>query len=100
MSRTSRGKGSDIVARSLENSMGQTVKRCLLVAALGALFGSMASDGLSWLKSVRAAPPATDSFKGVVGRTYKESTPYFAEPVTPPKGAPNVLLIMLDDVGF
>jgi arylsulfatase len=40
-------------------------------------------------------------FTGEVGRTYQDSDPaQFPQPVQPPKGAPNVLLILLDDVGF
>jgi arylsulfatase A-like enzyme len=40
-------------------------------------------------------------FKGKVGRTYLESDkPQFPQPVQPPKGAPNVVLILLDDTGF
>src|SRR2546429_7721511 len=40
-------------------------------------------------------------FKGEVGRTYLDSDPAtFPQVVRPPKGAPNVLLILLDDVGF
>ncbi len=39
-------------------------------------------------------------FKGKVGKTFAESQEYWAPPVTPPKGAPNVIWILLDDVGF
>ena len=40
-------------------------------------------------------------FQGKVGKTYKESdAPQFPQPVKPPKGAPNVVLILLDDTGF
>jgi arylsulfatase A-like enzyme len=40
-------------------------------------------------------------FKGQVGRTYQDSDPpTFPQVVRPPPGAPNVLLILLDDVGF
>jgi arylsulfatase A-like enzyme len=40
-------------------------------------------------------------FAGSVGRTYRDSDPpQFPQPVQPPKGAPNILLILLDDVGF
>jgi arylsulfatase len=40
-------------------------------------------------------------FKGQVGRTYQDSDPpTFPDVLRPPKGAPNVLLILLDDVGF
>lgn len=40
-------------------------------------------------------------FRGEVGRTYRDSDPaQFPQPVAAPKGAPNILLILLDDVGF
>jgi arylsulfatase A-like enzyme len=40
-------------------------------------------------------------FKGQVGRTFQDSDPpTFPQILRPPKGAPNVLLIILDDVGF
>ncbi len=39
-------------------------------------------------------------FKGVIGRTYEESTPWWREPVRAKEGAPNVMYIVLDDVGF
>ena len=40
-------------------------------------------------------------FTGQVGRTFKDSDPaQFPQPVQPPKGAPNIVLILLDDVGF
>jgi len=37
---------------------------------------------------------------GIVGPTAKESTPPTIQPVTAPKGAPNVVVVLLDDVGF
>ncbi len=47
-------------------------------------------------------PPLAPEFKGKIGPNYKESTPDFspALPVTAPEGAPNVLVIVLDDVGY
>jgi arylsulfatase len=42
----------------------------------------------------------TQQFKGVIGRTPAESTPWWPEPVRAKEGAPNVLYIVLDDVGF
>lgn len=45
--------------------------------------------------------PITDeTFKGKIGKTYETSEEYYAEPVKPPAGAPNVVIILLDDVGF
>lgn len=39
-------------------------------------------------------------FKGTIGRTLPESTPWYPERVKAPAGAPNVVWILLDDVGF
>src|SRR5918992_4275694 len=35
-----------------------------------------------------------------IGRTIAESTPRFPTPRRPPAGAPNVVVIVLDDLGF
>ena len=39
-------------------------------------------------------------FGGVIGRYHDESTPWWPEPERAPSGAPNVVIIVLDDVGF
>jgi arylsulfatase len=40
-------------------------------------------------------------YTGSVGRTIKESDPpQFPQPVRPPKGAPNIVLILIDDAGY
>jgi len=41
-----------------------------------------------------------NEYGGVIGRTYKESKPWWPEPVKAPEGSPNVVFIILDDVGF
>ena len=45
-------------------------------------------------------PPSPPEFGGVINEKASESTPWWPPRVAPPKGAPNVLLIMTDDVGF
>ncbi|MFB6276356.1 MAG: sulfatase-like hydrolase/transferase [Halothece sp.] len=45
-------------------------------------------------------PKPDPVFKGRVGKTYKDSVPSYPKPVKAPEGDPNVLLILLDDVGF
>jgi arylsulfatase len=45
-------------------------------------------------------PLPDPKFGGVIKEKASESTPWWAPRVVPPKGAPNVLLIMTDDVGF
>jgi arylsulfatase A-like enzyme len=37
---------------------------------------------------------------GIVGRTYKESTPWWPQPQAAHQGKPNLVFIILDDVGF
>ena len=44
--------------------------------------------------------PSGSAFPGVIGRTADESSPAWPAPVRAPKGAPNVLFIVLDDTGF
>ena len=46
-------------------------------------------------------PYAEQKFRGSVGTTYLDSDPAtFPAPIKAPAGAPNVLLVLLDDVGF
>jgi arylsulfatase A-like enzyme len=47
-----------------------------------------------------ALPYTEPPFRGKIERLVKDSVPDFPEAVEPPQGAPNVLLIMTDDVGF
>jgi arylsulfatase len=93
--------------------------RTILVAAtllaVGTLLGWLAASGR--LASALAqdtrkgdpAPAGTPSvlprpdfhFPGSIGRTYLDSDKArFPQPVQAPKGAPNIVLILLDDVGF
>ncbi|MGY1668747.1 sulfatase-like hydrolase/transferase [Geodermatophilus sp. SYSU D00696] len=44
--------------------------------------------------------PAGTTFPGVIGRTTDESSPAWPQPVRAVPGTPNVLVIVLDDVGF
>jgi hypothetical protein len=34
-----------------------------------------------------------------IGRTIADSTPHWPAPVSPPRGAPNILVVLFDDVG-
>jgi arylsulfatase len=84
------------------------------VLAVGVLLGWLTASGrlasLVFADDKKAAdsPAATESvlprpaqpFKGKIGRKASASTPDFPKSIEAPKGAPNVLLIMTDDVGF
>jgi arylsulfatase len=39
-------------------------------------------------------------FEGTIGRTYADSTPSWPELPSAPPGAPNVVIVLLDDVGY
>jgi arylsulfatase len=45
-------------------------------------------------------PPPDPKFGGVIKESAVDSKPYWPPTVVPPKGAPNVLLIMTDDQGY
>jgi arylsulfatase A-like enzyme len=45
-------------------------------------------------------PPPPPKFGGVIKEAATDSTPWWPPRVVPPKGAPNVLLIMTDDQGY
>jgi arylsulfatase len=62
----------------------------ILVSALG--LGAYAQG--------KVLPKPEAPFQGKIGRTVKDSTPDFPRGVEAPAGAPNVLLILTDDVGF
>jgi arylsulfatase len=45
-------------------------------------------------------PREDQPFRGEIGSTYKESQPWWPDPLAAPSGAPNIVCIVLDDVGF
>ncbi|MGA7869902.1 MAG: arylsulfatase [Candidatus Binatus sp.] len=45
-------------------------------------------------------PPPPMRFGGVIKESAKDSTPWWPPRVVPPKGAPNIVLIMTDDQGY
>src|SRR5450631_1359046 len=55
---------------------------------------------LSNLVAQEILPKPQPAFQGKIGRTVKDSTPDFPKGVEAPKGAPNILVILTDDVGF
>lgn len=52
-------------------------------------------------KQDRSSLPLPESkFEGVIGKTYEDSKPDWPKVPKPPEGAPNVIIILLDDVGL
>jgi len=69
----------------------------LWLQACSVAFGGMVAFAAA-AQSVLPAPP--QPFGGKISEKAADSKPWYPKPPTAPAGAPNVLLIMLDDVGF
>ena len=75
------------------------VRNAGALAAVGSVLaaGTLFSGGVSAQEAL-PTPPAP--FKGQIGLSAKDSKTDFPQPVHAPRGAPNVVLILLDDVGY
>ncbi|MBK9520778.1 MAG: arylsulfatase [Rhodocyclaceae bacterium] len=62
--------------------------------------GILGSASATTTLSGKQMPPPDPKFGGVIKEKASESKAWWAPRVVPPKGAPNVLLIMTDDSGF
>jgi len=69
------------------------LKLTAITIAVASVFGFL--HGFS-----RASAPQQDRQRPNIGRTYKESKPSWELPPQAPKGAPNVIYLVLDDVGY
>ncbi len=76
----------------------------LLAAVVGArgqqITGEPGSPSATTTIDGKQLPHPPFKFGGKVERNAAQSKPYWSPRVEPPKGAPNVLLIMTDDAGF
>ncbi|MCC8951474.1 arylsulfatase [Bradyrhizobium sp. Arg62] len=76
-------------------------RQLFLSTAKGALASAL---GWSWLRESAQAqevlPLPRPPFKGKIGTTYKDSFPDKIPIISAPSGAPNVLLVLIDDCGF
>jgi arylsulfatase A-like enzyme len=62
--------------------------------------GELGSPSATTTIDGKQLPPPPMKFGGVIKDDAKNSKPYWPPTVVPPKGAPNVLLIMTDDQGY
>jgi arylsulfatase A-like enzyme len=62
--------------------------------------GELGSPSATTTISGKQLPPPDPKFGGVIGITAQQSKAWWPPRVVPPKGAPNVLLIMTDDAGY
>jgi len=77
---------------------------CLLLAAAPAgaqqVTGTPGAPDATTTIDGRYLPPPPQPFTGQIELNAAQSAPAWPARVVPPKGAPNILLIMTDDVGF
>ena len=77
------------------------VTLALLFAPSFALAQAGSGGGASPTGSASTLPFPDFHFKGNVGRTIQESDPpQFPQPIQPPPGAPNIVIILIDDCGY
>jgi arylsulfatase A-like enzyme len=62
--------------------------------------GTPGSPGATTTIDAKQLPPPDPKFGGVIKDTATDSKPWWPPTVVPPKGAPNILLIMTDDQGY
>ncbi len=72
------------------------------LAAAGKLNGSSDQDSKAQPTPAKGSqlPKPDPRFQGEIGQTYKDSKPDYPQPLKAPEKSPNVLIILLDDVGF
>jgi arylsulfatase len=76
------------------------VASCIGTASAQQVTGVLGSPGATTTLDGKQLPPPNPKFEGVIKERASDSKAWWAPRVVPPKGAPNVLLIMTDDSGF
>ncbi|MDH6245684.1 arylsulfatase [Mycobacterium sp. OTB74] len=93
----------DVSRRSALRSAGLAAASVAAGAALASCSHEekAAPPGPSPANPDRTALPMNDPpFTGKIGKTYQDSKEAWPELPKPPQGAPNVVIVLLDDVGF
>jgi arylsulfatase A-like enzyme len=87
------------IGRSMIMGAGLLALSCASVSAQQ-VTGVPGSPSATTTIDGKQLPPPDPKFGGVIRERASESQPWWAPRIVPPKGAPNVLLIMTDDDGF
>jgi arylsulfatase A-like enzyme len=77
-----------------------TAAACATPAMGQQIYGTPGSPSATTAIQGDQIPAPPQNFKGKIGRIAQDSKPYWPARIVPPKGAPNVLLIMTDDSGY
>jgi len=77
------------------------MKRIFYLVAIASFFSAGAVLHAAEERLDRTALPLkSPEFKGKISETFEDSKQDYPKPVKPPKGAPNVVVILIDDLGF
>jgi arylsulfatase A-like enzyme len=93
------------------NRVFKAIRTISKLAAFAAIFpaamasgqqvtGDLGSPSATTTIDGKQLPRPDPPFGGVIKQSAVESTPWWAPRIVPPKGAPNILLIMTDDQGY
>ena len=82
------------------DSMGEGFRGVLPRAAAAAVALILGNLFSSTAAAQQVLPVAPAPFRGEIELSAKDSKPDFPKPIEAPNGAPNIVLILLDDVGF
>jgi len=93
--------------KTLKRILLSSVQSCALVVVANAVqaeqiqtTGEPGSPSATTTISGKQLPPPEPKFGGVIKDSALDSKPWWPPRVVPPKGAPNILLIMTDDQGY
>src|SRR5215831_8496749 len=93
--------------KTLTNILFSSIQTCALVVVAASIqaqqiqtTGVPGTPGATTTISGKQLPPPDPKFGGIIRENAAQSKAWWAPRIVPPKGAPNVLLIMTDDVGF
>jgi arylsulfatase A-like enzyme len=81
-------------------AMVAVIVSCVGLASAQVVTGVAGSPSSTTTVEGSQLPPPPPAFGGIIKESAKDSTPWWPPRVVPPKGAPNVLLIMTDDQGY
>jgi len=81
-------------------SAGAALLALAAPAAAQQVTGTLGSPGATTTIPSTQLPPPNPKFGGIIRDDALQSKPWWPPRVVPPKGAPNVLLVITDDAGF
>jgi arylsulfatase A-like enzyme len=82
------------------SAMLAVITSCIGLASAQVVTGVAGTPSATTTVEGSQLPPPPPAFGGIIKESAKDSTPWWPPRVVPPKGAPNVLLIMTDDQGY